>query len=134
MCPCSTMIAGRALGLSAMLLFSDLAPTQDAVGYRIESRARKIAELFWLADTAAVCGWASDTESTRFKQFSLRYLSAHLPETEKSAFASIVAQPTFEMRLRHAAREGATRNCGNARWRNGWTAFKAAADENEDWY
>ena len=134
MCPCITMTAGRSLGVAAMMLFSEPAPADDKVAYRIESGAQEIAELFWLADTAAVCGWASDSESARFKQFCVRYLSAHLPETEKSALASMVAQPTFEMLVRHAAQEGATRNCGNAGWRNGWTAYKAAADENEDRY
>ena len=104
------------------------------VGYHIESAAQEITQLFWLADTAAVCGWASDAESARFKHFCVRFISAHLSQRSKTALVNMVSEPRFDATLQQAALDGASENCGSSRWRAGWSTFKAAADENEDRY
>ena len=87
--------------------------------------------MFWLAETATVCGWASDEEALKFKRFSLRFLAAHLSEPHTRALASLVGANGYESAVRRAARESSAHSCGASRWRDGWLAYKAAADEHE---
>jgi len=55
--PCISLAVGRALGLAALIFLPGTARAQDTPEYRIESAAQEITQLYWLADTAAVCGW-----------------------------------------------------------------------------
>ena len=134
MCPCISLAVGRALGLAALIFLPGTARAQDTPEYRIESAAQEITQLYWLADTAAVCGWASEEDSARFKQFSLRFLAAHLTERSKHALVTMVSHPSYEPSVRQAAVDGASENCGSSRWRIGWTTYKAAAEENDTRY
>lgn len=103
-------------------------------GYGFESAAQEITQLMWLAETAAVCQWASAEEASRFKLFSVRFLSAHLDETQRLALLSLVTDARYEAQLRSAALDGSRENCASNRWHLGWNTFKAAADENDSKY
>jgi hypothetical protein len=103
-------------------------------GYGFPAAAQEITQLYWLAETAAACGWASSDDSQRFKLFTLRFLSAHLSDTHRAALQSLVSRPDYESGVRDAAQDGARENCESNRWHAGWVTFKAAADENEQRY
>jgi hypothetical protein len=103
-------------------------------GYSFSAAAQEITQLYWLAETAAACGWATRDDSARFKLFSLRFLSAHLSDVNRAALLSLVNRSGYEDGVRNAALEGVTQNCVSNRWRAGWTTYKAAADENEARY
>jgi hypothetical protein len=107
------------------------ARADDAQAYGFEAAAREITQLFWLADTARVCGWASEDDATRFKHFSARFLSAHMTGAYRTAFISLITADGYEDQVRRAAEQSAERSCGNARWESGWLAYKAAADAHE---
>jgi len=103
-------------------------------GYSFSAAAQEITQLYWLAETAAACGWASREDSIRFKLFSLRFLSAHLSDTYRAALQYLVTGSGYEDGVRNAALEGAEHNCASERWHAGWITYKAAADENESRY
>jgi hypothetical protein len=103
-------------------------------GYSFSAAAQEITQLYWLAETAAACGWASREDSARFKLFSLRFLSAHLSDAYRAALLSLVSGSGYEDGVRNAALEGAGENCASNRWHAGWITYKAAADENEGRY
>ncbi|MSQ58274.1 MAG: hypothetical protein EXR36_01095 [Betaproteobacteria bacterium] len=130
----SSLSLGLALGFAALTCLPAAAPAQDTPEYRIESAAQEITQLYWLADTAALCGWASEEDSARFKHFSLRFLAAHLNDRGKRALPTMVSDPRYESSVRQAAVDGASENCGNSRWRTGWTTYQAAAEENDTRY
>ncbi len=134
MCPCISLAVGRALGVAALMFLPESALAGDTPSHRIEAAALEITQLYWLADTAAVCGWASEGESARFKHFSVRFLAAHMTDQSKHALITMVSHPGYESSVRQAALDGASENCGNSRWRTGWTTYKAAADENDARY
>ena len=96
--------------------------------------AQEITQLLWLAETASACGWAQDAEATKFMDFSVRFLTAHLSQSHKQALVSLVSERRYKAELHRAARESADQNCANSRWRLGWLSFKAAADEHESDY
>jgi hypothetical protein len=124
------------LAAAAVLLLA-LIPSARAAevpGYGFEAAAQEITQLFWLAETASACGWAQDGEATRFMDFSVRFLTAHLSYTHKQALLSLVSERRYQVELRRAALEGADQNCANSRWRLGWLSYKAAADEHETEY
>lgn len=97
--------------------------------YGFEAAAREITQLFWLADTANACGWASEDDAAKFKQFSVRFLSAHLPDLQRGALLSLVQDDGYEAGVKRVAWETAPDNCESARWRVGWTAYSEAAEE-----
>lgn len=134
MCPCITSATGRVLGLAALSLFSPPGMGEQNTAYRFESAAMEISQLYWLAETAAVCGWATTEESERFKQFSVRFLSAHLSTPARAALESLAGDARHAASLHQAALDGAAENCVSSRWHAGWDSFKAAADENEGEY
>ena len=101
---------------------------EDTQVYGFAAAATEITQLYWLADTASACGWASREDAESFKQFALRFLSAHLEGNHRIALLSMVAAPPYEQRVRDAAYEGARQNCESDRWRSGWIAYKAAAE------
>ena len=107
------------------------AAADPAEGYSFAAAAQEVSQLFWLAETANVCGWASADEALRFKRFSVRFLAAHLPELHMRALTSLVAANGYESAVRRAAEEGSTQSCGASRWHDGWVAYKAAADQRE---
>ena len=117
---------------SAGLLCCTAAAHADNVdGYRFESAAQEITQLFWLAETADACGWTSHEDAMRFKHFAVRFLAAHLSDLHKMALVSLVTEDGYEDKVRRAALEGAQHNCDSSRWHTGWTAYKAAADQRD---
>jgi hypothetical protein len=118
--------------LVAAALFGVAAPAvrgEEVPGYGFPAAAQEVTQLFWLAETAAVCGWASPAEAVDFKLFTLRFLTAHLSAAQGSALRSMVSADGYEDKVRRAALEGARDNCGSNRWHLGWITFKSAADE-----
>jgi len=101
---------------------------EDAQVYGFAAAATEITQLYWLADTASACGWASRDDVESFKQFALRFLSAHLEGSHRIALLSMVAAPPYERLVRDAAYESARQNCESDRWKSGWIAYKAAAE------
>jgi hypothetical protein len=106
----------------------------EAHDYSFPAAAQEITQLYWLAETAAACGWATHDDSARFKLFSLRFLSAHLSGAHRAALRSLVTRSGYEDGVRTAALDGVLQNCTNSRWHAGWVTYKAAADENEQRY
>jgi len=119
-----------ALAAAALLgLMPASARALEVQGYGFEAAAQEVTQLFWLAETANACGWASADDIVEFKLFSLRFLTAHLSDRNRLALVSLVTENGYEERVRRAALEGATHNCGSNRWRLGWTSYKSAADK-----
>ena len=99
-----------------------------ALEYRFEAAAQEITQLFWLADTANVCGWASEGDAAKFKQFSVRFLSAHLPEIQRRALLTLVQEDGYEDLVKRTALETAPNNCASPRWKAGWSTYWNAAE------
>ncbi|HZP89261.1 MAG TPA: hypothetical protein VFB54_20815 [Burkholderiales bacterium] len=125
-------LGGSLVAVTALL--STSAAAIDAQPYGFTAAAQEITQLYWLAETASVCGWASESEASRFKGFSLRFLVAHLPSSQGSALESLVRAVGYADGVRRAAEDGAKENCDKPRWQQGWLAYKAAADEHEHEY
>ena len=119
---------GRIVGLAVVLSWSQAARAEAVQGYDLGAAVQEITQLFWLAETATVCGWASEEDTLRFKHFSVRFLSAHLSNRNKVALVSLVTEYGYEDQVHRVALEGAEHNCGNSRWHTGWLAYKDAAD------
>ena len=119
------------LGLAAVLPIAPRARAGEVQGYGFEAAAQEITQLFWLAETASACGWASDEDAMKFKHFSVRFLSAHLNQTYRLALVSMVTENGYEDKLRRVVRESDGSNCENSRWHTGWVAYKAAADQRD---
>jgi hypothetical protein len=98
--------------------------------YSFPAAAQEITQLFWLAETASACGWASREETERFELFAVRFLAAHLEGANKLAFVALAEDENHRGRVKYAALEYAGESCKLSRWRAGWDAYKAAADEN----
>jgi hypothetical protein len=122
---------GRIAVLIGVLWFAPMARAADVQEYGFAEAAQEITQLFWLAETAAACGWASAEDSAKFKYFSVRYLAAHLSGNYRVALVSMVTEDGYEDGVRRAAQQTAHDNCDSARWHTGWTAYKAAADQHE---
>ena len=101
---------------------------EDAQVYGFAAAATEITQLYWLAETASACGWASQDDAESFKHFALRFLSAHLEGNYRLALLSMVAAHPYEQRVREAAYAAAQQNCESDRWRSSWSAYKAAAE------
>lgn len=119
---------GRIAGLAVIVTCASAARADEVPGYGFSAAAQEITQLFWLADTANACGWTSAADALQFKEFSVRFLSAHLSDMHKVALASLVTENGYEEKVRRVALEGAHDNCGNSRWHTGWVAYKDAAD------
>ena len=122
---------GRIAGLMAVLSSAPMAHAGGAQEYGFAEAAQEITQLFWLAETATVCGWASEEDSVKFKYFSVRYLAAHLSGNYRLALVSMVTEDGYEDNVRRAAQQAAQDNCDSSRWHTGWAAYKAAADQHE---
>ena len=121
----------RQIGVLAIALIAPAIGAEETEGYGFAAAAEEVSQLFWLAETANVCGWASKEEALKFERFSLRFLAAHLSEPNVRALASLVAANGYESAVRRVAEEGSPQSCAAARWRDGWLAYKAAADARE---
>ena len=119
----------QAFALAGLLSCSASVRADAADGYGFANAAQEITQLFWLAETADACGWASHEDAMRFKEFSVRFLAAHLSDIHKVALVSMVTQDGYEDQVRRVAQESAEQNCDSPRWHTGWAAYKAAADQ-----
>ena len=117
--------------LCCAAMFAPVAAAGQADGVVFAAAAQEVTQLFWLAETANVCGWANADEALRFKQFSMRFFAAHLSETHMRALSSLVTANGYETGVRRAAEESSAQSCDAARWHDGWVAYKAAADQHE---
>lgn len=126
----ATCQLSAAIASAAMLgLTPAAAPAAEVQGYGFEAAAQEVTQLFWLAETANLCGWANADDILEFKLFSLRFLTAHLSERNRLALVSLVTENGYEDKVRQAALEGVAHNCGSNRWRLGWSSYKTAADK-----
>jgi len=122
---------GNIVGAVLVLSSAPVAPAAEIHEYGFAEAAQEITQLFWLAETATACGWASAEDSAKFKYFSVRYLTAHLSGNYRVALVSMVTEDGYEDRVRRAAQQTAQDNCESPHWHTGWTAYKAAADQHE---
>jgi hypothetical protein len=117
----------RPITAAAILVACGGAQANEVPGYGFESAAQEITQLFWLAETANVCAWATRDDADWFKLFSMRFLSDHLSERNRLALVSMVTQDSYEKAVRQAAQEGAGENCASRRWELGWASYLSAA-------
>jgi len=115
--------------LTAAVMLTACAGTQanEVPGCGFESAAQEITRLFWLAETAKVCGWATWGDADWLKLFSMRLLWDHLSEHNRLALVSMVTQHGYEKAVRQAAADGAGENCVSPRWELGWASYLSAA-------
>ena len=125
-----SIVAGIVVGLSPV---SGQAG-QNAPRYEYSVAVQEITQLYWLAETANSCGWATRQEADEFEAFAVRFLAAHLSGSYRAALFSMISEAGFQPAVQRVALENRPRNCDQARWRDGWTSFKAAADENAGRY
>jgi len=121
----------RVLALTALLTCATSARADAVDGYSFVNAAQEITQLFWLAETADACGWTSHEDAMRFKEFAIRFLSAHLSDMNRVASVSMINENGYQMQVRRAAQESAEQSCRSSRWQTGWAAYKAAADERD---
>jgi len=121
----------RALAGPALLLACTAALAREVPGYGFEAAAQEVSQLFWLAETANLCGWATRDDTDSFERFSVRFLSAHLSERNRLALVSLVTQGGYQQAVHHSAAEGAAENCSSRRWQMGWSSYQAAAHAHE---
>lgn len=128
-----THLRGALLAASAALGLGGVAEVsaEQAVYYGFPAAAQEITQLFWLAETASACGWATRAEAERFELFAVRFLAAHLDGVNKVAFVAMAGDGDYLAKVRRVAADHAGESCKMARWQTGWVAYKAAADENE---
>lgn len=127
-------LCGALLGVILCASAARVAQSAEVPGYGFESAAQEITQLFWLAETANVCGWTNSEDVIKFKLFAMRFLGAHLSDRHRDALASMVMAQGYEERVRAVALEGARENCGSNRWRLGWVSYKTAADQHDGEY
>ena len=117
----------RAFIAAAILIACAGAQANEVPGYGFESAAQEITQLFWLAETANVCAWATRDDADWFKLFSVRFLADHLSEPNRLALVSMLTQDRYEKAVRQAAEEGAGQNCASRHWELGWASYLSAA-------
>lgn len=121
-----TILVGIVLGLSPVL--GQAGPNTPRYDYSVA--VQEITQLYWLAETANSCGWATRQEADEFEAFAVRFLTAHLSGAHRAALFSMISEARFQPSVQRVAFENRSQNCDQARWKNGWATFKAAADEN----
>jgi hypothetical protein len=119
---------GRIVALAVLFACTPAAPSETVTEYGFAEAAQEVTQLFWLAETATACGWASAEDTVKFKYFTVRFLAAHLSSNNRMALVSLVTEDGYEDKVRRAALQSAQDNCVSSRWHSGWTAYKAAAD------
>lgn len=121
-------------GIVVCLLSSVGHAGQSQVNYKYSAAAREIAQMYWLAETANACGWATRQEADEFEAFAVRFLTAHLSGVHRAAFLSMTNDAGFHPGVQRIAFDDHTKNCELDRWKNGWTNYKSAADEHAALY
>ena len=85
----------RVVTAAAMLTACAGTQANEVQGYGFESAAQEITQLFWLAETANVCAWATRGDADWFKLFSVRFLLDHLSERNRLALVWMVTQDGY---------------------------------------
>ena len=124
------------LAVTCLIGFSPLSVQagQNAPRYEYSAAVQEITQLYWLAETANSCGWATRQEADEFEAFAVRFLTAHLSGAHRAALFSMISEAGFQPAVQRVALENRAQNCDQDRWKNGWTTFKSAADENATRY
>ncbi|MGD8478163.1 MAG: hypothetical protein PVI98_13495 [Burkholderiales bacterium] len=107
---------------------------QDRPRYLYSDAVQEITQLYWLAETANTCGWATREEADEFEAFAVRFLTAHLSGPHRAALYSMIGESGYQPAVQRVAFENRALNCEQSRWKDGWATFKAAADENATRY
>ena len=128
---CKRGVAALSVLIGSALVHAVAVHADDARGYGFEAAAQEITQLFWLADTARVCGWASEDDAARFKHFSVRFVGAQMTGAYRAALISLITEDGYQNQVRRAAEQGSERSCGSPHWETGWAAYKAAAEARE---
>ncbi len=102
---------GVAVSLSGGAMVQAAQSQAELRGYDYGAAVQEITQLFWLAETASVCGWASEEDALKFKHFSVRFLSAHMTGVYRAALLSMVTGNGYEAQVRRVAQDGAAHNC-----------------------
>ena len=124
------IVAGAILAVSSAAVQAG----QDQPMYHYSDAVQEITQLYWLAETANTCGWATREEADEFEAFAVRFLTAHLSGTHRVALYSMIEESGYRPAVQRVAFENRALNCAQSRWKNGWVTFKAAADENATRY
>ena len=90
------------LGLG-LLAVTSTGRAAEVSGYNFPAAAQEITQLFWLAETANICGWTRPEDAVKFKLFAMRFLGAHLSDANREALASLVLAKGYEERVRRVA-------------------------------
>lgn len=122
------------VGIVLCLLSTVAHAGQSQPSYKYSDAVREIAQLYWLAETANTCGWATRQEADDFEAFAGRFLTAHLSGVYRAALVSLINDTRFQPSVQRVAIDNRSRNCDQHRWKNGWTSYKSAADENTTRY
>ena len=123
-----------AAGIVLIMLSAAVHAGQDTPRYLYSDAVQEITQLYWLAETANTCGWATRAEADEFEAFAVRFLTAHLSGTHRAALYSMIEESSYQPAVQRVAFENRALNCEQSRWKNGWVTFKAAADENATRY
>ena len=107
---------------------------QSQPTYEYSVAVQEIAQLYWLAETANSCGWATRQEADDFEAFAVRFLAAHLSGTYRVALISMTNDPGFQPGVQRVAFDNRAQYCDELRWQTGWKTYKSAADENATRY
>ena len=107
---------------------------QSQPTYHYPAAVQEIAQLYWLAETAYACGWATRQEADDFEAFAVRFLAAHLSGVYPAALLSMIDDAGFRSGVRRVAFDNRAQHCEQHRWQNGWRSYKSAADENATRY
>ena len=102
--------------------------------YQYSVAVQEIAQLYWLAETANSCGWATRQEADDFEAFAVRFLAAHLSGTYRAALFSMTNDSGFQPGVQRIAFDNRAQYCDQHRWQTAWIAYKSAADENATRY
>ncbi|NIO39929.1 MAG: hypothetical protein GTO41_06890 [Burkholderiales bacterium] len=102
--------------------------------YEYSVAVQEITQLYWLAETAITCGWATREEADEFEAFAVRFLSAHLSGVHRAALFSMISEAGFQPALERVAFENRIHNCAQSRWKNGWSSYKSAAEQHATQY
>ncbi len=117
-----------------VVVCSSLSFAAGSRSYDFPAAAQEITQVIWLAETASACGWATREEADRFELFAVRFVAAHLQGAHRAALIAMVGDDGYLTRVQRAAVDQSVDTCKQARWQNGWVAYKDAADVNDAKY
>jgi hypothetical protein len=90
---------------------------------------QQLTQLFWLAETANVCQWASAGDIAEFKGRSVRFVSSQLSEGDQRALLSMIEGDGYEHKVRQAALERSAHYCNSSSLRLAWSSYQRDAEE-----